>query len=70
MNSEYISSFHNSFLFKSLSDALASEMSNRLEEIKKKLAKLEKEADELRRLKSDYTYAKNFRRMLVKQEMD
>ena len=45
-------------------------MSTKLEEIKKKLAKLEKEADELRRLKSDYIYAKNFRRMLVKQEMD
>ena len=45
-------------------------MSTKIEEIKKKLAKLEKEADELKRLKSDYTYAKHFRRMLVKQEMD
>jgi hypothetical protein len=45
-------------------------MSTKLQEIRKKLAKLEKEADELKRLKSDYHYAKQFRRMIVKQEMD
>ena len=46
------------------------EMSTKLEEIRQKLAKLEKEADELKRLKSDYHYARKFRRMLVKQEVD
>ena len=45
-------------------------MSTKLQEIRRKLAKLEKEADELKRLKSDYHYAKKFRRMLVKQEVD
>ena len=45
-------------------------MSPKLQEIRKKMAKLEKEADELKRLKSDYTYAKQFRKMLVKQQMD
>jgi hypothetical protein len=45
-------------------------MSTKLQEIRRKLAKLEKEADELRRLKSDYHYARKFRRMLVKQEVD
>lgn len=45
-------------------------MSPKIQEIRKKLEKLEKEADELKRLKSDYLYAKQFRRMLVKQQMD
>jgi len=45
-------------------------MSTKLQEIRQKLAKLEKEADELKRLKSDYHYARKFRRMLVKQEVD
>lgn len=45
-------------------------MNKKLQEIRQKLAKLEKEADELKRLKSDYHYAKRFRRMLVKQEVD
>ncbi|MQY62176.1 hypothetical protein GH146_02665 [archaeon] len=45
-------------------------MSTKLQEIRKKLVNLEKEADELKRLKSDYNYAKQFRRMLVKQEVD
>jgi len=45
-------------------------MSTKLQEIRKKMAKLEKEADELKRLKSDYHYAKQFRRMLVQQEVD
>jgi len=45
-------------------------MSTKLQEIRQKLAKLEKEADELKRLKSDYHYAMKFRRMLVKQEVD
>jgi hypothetical protein len=45
-------------------------MSPKLQEIQKKLANLEKEANELKRLKSDYNYAKQFRRMLVKQQMD
>ena len=45
-------------------------MSTKLQEIRQKLAKLEKEADELKRLKSDYQYARKFRRMIVKQEVD
>ena len=45
-------------------------MSAKLQEIRRKLAKLEKEAEELRRLKSDCNYAWKFRRMLVKEEVD
>jgi len=45
-------------------------MSRKLQDIQQKLAKLEKEADELKRLKSDYHYARKFRRMLVKEEVD
>jgi hypothetical protein len=45
-------------------------MSKKVREIQRKLAKLEKEADELKLLKSDYHYAKKFRRMIVKQEVD
>ncbi|MGD2066338.1 MAG: hypothetical protein PVI43_04110 [Candidatus Bathyarchaeota archaeon] len=45
-------------------------MNRKIQEIRQKLAKLEKEADELKRLKSDYHYAKQFRRMLVKHEVD
>jgi hypothetical protein len=45
-------------------------MSKKIQEIRQKLAKLEKEADELKRLKSDYQYARKFRRMIVKQEVD
>ena len=45
-------------------------MNRKIQEIRQKLEKLEKEANELRRLKSDYQYAKQFRRMLVKQEVD
>jgi len=45
-------------------------MSTKLQDIRQKLAKLEKEADELKLLKSDYHYARKFRRMLVKQEVD
>ncbi len=45
-------------------------MSTKLQEIRKKMVQLEKEADELKCLKSDYHYARQFRRMLVKQEVD
>jgi hypothetical protein len=45
-------------------------MSTKVREIRRKLAKLEKEADELKLLKSDYHYAKKFRSMIVKQEVD
>ena len=45
-------------------------MSRKLQEIRRKLAKLEKEADELKLLKADYHYARKFRRMLVKEEVD
>ena len=70
MNSEFIFSLHNCFLLKPLNVALEFKMSPKLQEIKKKLDKLEKDANELKRLKSDYQYAKQFRRMLVKQHMD
>ena len=70
MNSEYIFPFHNRFLLKPLNGALEFKMSTKLQEIRKKMEKLEKEADELKRLKSDYHYAKQFRRLLVKQPMD
>ena len=46
------------------------DMKSKLQEIRKKIAELEKEADELKRLKSDYVYAKEFRKMLLKQQMD
>ena len=42
-------------------------------EIKKKagkIAKLEEEANELKRLKSDYNDARKFRRMLVREKVD
>jgi len=45
-------------------------MSAKIEEIRKKIAKLEREADELRRLKSDCNDARKFRRMLVKEKSD
>ena len=45
-------------------------MNRKIQEIKRKLEKLEKEAEELRRLKSDCNYARKFRRMLVKEEVD
>jgi hypothetical protein len=70
MNSGFIFSLHNCFLLKPLNGALEFKMSPKLQEIRKKLDKLEKEANELKRLKSDYQYAKQFRRMLVKQQMD
>jgi hypothetical protein len=45
-------------------------MNRKIQEIKRKLEKLEKEAEELRRLQSDCNYARKFRRMLVKEEVD
>ena len=70
MNSEYIFSLHNRFLFNPLYCDSEFKMSTKLQEIRRKLAKLEKEAEELRRLKSDVNYAKKFRRMIVKQDND
>ena len=70
MNSEYIFSFHNCFLSKPLNDAPEFKMNTKLQDIRKKLAKLEKEADDLKRLKADYQYVKQFRRMVIKQEVD
>jgi cell shape-determining protein MreC len=54
------------------SDNGASEfkMNRKIQEIREKLAKLEKEADELKQLKSDYHHARQFRRMLVRHEVD
>jgi hypothetical protein len=45
-------------------------MNTKIRELRRKLEKLEKEAEELRRLKSDCNYTKKFRRMLVKEEVD
>ncbi len=45
-------------------------MSKRIQEIRKKLDELEKEAKELKQLKSDYYDSKQFRRMLIRQQMD
>ncbi|MGD9129944.1 MAG: hypothetical protein PVH73_00015 [Candidatus Bathyarchaeota archaeon] len=45
-------------------------MSSKVREIQRKLEKLEKEANELKLLKSDYHYARKFRRMIVKQQVD
>ena len=70
MNSEYIFAFHNCFLFKTPSGALEFKMNVKLQEIRKKIAKLEKEADDLRRLKADYQIAKEFRRMIIKPKND
>ena len=51
-------------------NALAYMMSAKLDEIRRKIAKLEREADELRRLKSDCLDAKKFRQMLVREKVD
>jgi hypothetical protein len=45
-------------------------MSAKLQEIRRKIAKLEREAEELQRLKSDCDDARRFRRMLVKEKVD
>lgn len=45
-------------------------MSAKLQEIRRKIAKLEREAEELRRLKSDCNDAKKFRRLIVKEKAD
>ena len=45
-------------------------MSAKIQEIRRKLAKLEKEAEELRRLRSDCNYARKFSRMIVKEKGD
>jgi len=45
-------------------------MSAKVQEIRRKIAKLEREAEELRRLKSDCNDAKKFRRMIIKEKAD
>jgi hypothetical protein len=55
---------------KAYNDASEFKMNRKIQEIRQKLAKLEQEADELKRLKSDYHLAKQFRRMVVKHEVD
>jgi len=45
-------------------------MSAKFEEIRRKIAKLEREAKELQRLRSDCRDARKFRRMLVKEKND
>jgi hypothetical protein len=45
-------------------------MSTKLQDIRRKLAKLEKDAEELKLLKSDCNYAKKFRRMIVNEKGD
>lgn len=45
-------------------------MNPKLQELRKKMDKLEKEAKELKNLRSDYVTAKQFRSMLLKQDVD
>ncbi len=45
-------------------------MSAKLQEIRRKIAKLEMEAEELQRLKSDCSEARKFHKMLVKEKVD
>jgi len=45
-------------------------MNPKLQEIRRKIARLERQAEELRRLKSDCDEARRFRRMLVKEKVD
>ena len=49
---------------------LVFKMNPKLEEIRKKMDKLEKEAKELKSLRSDYVTAKQFRNMILKQDVD
>ena len=42
----------------------------KLEEIRLKVAKLQLEAKELKRLRSDYRNLKKFRKMIVKEKFD
>lgn len=42
----------------------------KLEEIRVKVAKLQMETKELKRLKSDYDHLKKFRKMIVKEKFD
>lgn len=42
----------------------------RLKEIRLKVAKLQMETKELKRMKSDYDHLKRFRKMLVKEKFD
>ena len=62
----FIINFYHKFVF----TPLESTMSAKLQEIRRKIAKLEREAEELRRLKSDCDEARKFRRMLVKEKAD
>ena len=48
----------------------SSKMNAKLREIQKKLDHLEKEAKDIKRLKSDVHYVKQFRRMIIKQQVD
>ena len=70
MNSEYICAFHNSFLLKQMTDASEFKMNAKLREIQKKLANLEKEAKDIKRLRSDVQYVKQFNKMIVKHQVD
>ncbi len=45
-------------------------MNAKLQEIRRKIAKLEMEAEELQRLKSDCNEARKFHKMLVKEKVD
>ncbi|MDG6223683.1 MAG: hypothetical protein IAX21_09375 [Candidatus Bathyarchaeota archaeon] len=45
-------------------------MNAKLREIQKKLANLEKEAKDIKRLRSDVHYVKQFSRMIVKHQVD
>ena len=70
MNSEYILPFHNCFLLKPMNGAQVFNMNPKIQELRKKMDKLEKEAKELKSLRSDYVTAKQFRSMILKQDVD
>ena len=45
-------------------------MNRKLQDIRKKLAQLEQEADDLKQLKTDFQTAKQFRNMIIKPKND
>jgi len=45
-------------------------MNAKLREIQKKLANLEREAKDIKRLRSDVQYVKQFNKMIVKHQVD
>ena len=53
-----------------MTDASEFKMNAKLREIQKKLANLEREAKDIKRLRSDVQYVKQFNKMIVKHQVD